>query len=169
MGARDRWFESSHPDLDTWYSILRCLRVGTVARLLIAFAQVRFLPPQLIVVQGSVNGRLPGFEPGDGGSIPSPRTFRVILVLINWSRGPAARAALLQSEDRWFESTRDYFLTLSSRSSLECSPPCHGGDRGFKSRWGRLIDRGMARYANRESDGAQNSVIVCGFDSHPCY
>jgi hypothetical protein len=25
----------------------------------------------------------------------------------------------------------------SSWSSLECSPPCQGGDRGFKSRWGR--------------------------------
>ncbi len=27
----------------------------------------------------------------------------------------------------------------------------------------------LARYANRQSDGAQTSVIVCGFDSHPCY
>ena len=70
--------------------------------------------------RGSVNGRLPGFEPGDGGSIPSPRTFMLDLLpndwqllvvnshLHNWSRGPAAKAALLQSDDRWFESTRDY-------------------------------------------------------------
>ena len=35
---------------------------------------------------------------------------------------------------------------LSSWSSLECSPPCHGGDRGFKSRRGRWSE--MARYAN---------------------
>ena len=27
----------------------------------------------------------------------------------------------------------------------------------------------MARYANRQSDEAQTFVIVCGFDSHPCY
>ncbi len=27
----------------------------------------------------------------------------------------------------------------------------------------------MARYANRKSDEAQTFVIVCGFDSHPCY
>ncbi len=27
---------------------------------------------------------------------------------------------------------------MSSWSSLECSPPCQGGDRGFKSRRGRL-------------------------------
>src|SRR5438132_4760953 len=54
---------------------------------------------------------------------------------------------------------------LSSWSSLECSPPCHGGGRGFKSRRGRLL----ARYANRQSRQAQTLVIVCGFDSHPCY
>jgi hypothetical protein len=33
---------------------------------------------------------------------------------------------------------------LSSWSSLECSPACHAGDRGFKSHRGRSI----ARYAN---------------------
>ena len=27
----------------------------------------------------------------------------------------------------------------------------------------------MARYANRQSGEAQTFVIVCGFDSHPCY
>ena len=27
----------------------------------------------------------------------------------------------------------------------------------------------MARYANRKSGEAQTFVIVCGFDSHPCY
>ena len=26
-----------------------------------------------------------------------------------WSCGPAAKAALLQGDDRWFESTQDYF------------------------------------------------------------
>src|SRR5438094_1618094 len=54
---------------------------------------------------------------------------------------------------------------LSSWSSLECSPPCQGGDHGFKSHRGRLL----ARYANRESGQAQTLVMVCGFDSHPCY
>src|SRR5229473_1814803 len=34
---------------------------------------------------------------------------------------------------------------LSSWSSLECSPPCHGGDRGFKSHRGRLSRRSLAR------------------------
>ena len=52
----------------------------------------------------------------------------------------------------------------SSWSSPECSPPCQGGGRGFKSRRGR-----SARYANRKSGEAQTFVIVCGFDSHPCY
>ena len=56
-------------------------------------------------------------------------------------------------------------LQLSSWSSLECSPPCHGGDHGFKSHRGRSA----ARYANRQSGQAQTLVIVCGFDSHPCY
>src|SRR6476660_8426596 len=35
---------------------------------------------------------------------------------------------------------------LSSWSSLECSPACHAGDRGFKSHRGRST----ARYANRQ-------------------
>ena len=43
LGAGDRWFESSRPDL-----ITRCggFRVGTDVRLLTAPTQVRFLPPQ---------------------------------------------------------------------------------------------------------------------------
>ena len=78
-------------------------RVGTGGRLLNVITQVRFLPPQLAVPlaerlkapvlqtgqagsipaghfavhcrddRGSANGRLPGFEPGGGGSNPSPR------------------------------------------------------------------------------------------------
>ena len=34
------------------------------------------LPPQLFSIRGSASGRLPGFEPGDEGSTPSPRTCR---------------------------------------------------------------------------------------------
>jgi hypothetical protein len=82
---------------------------------------------------------------------------------------------------------------MSSWSSPECSPPCHGGGHGFKSHRGRST----ARYANRQSDQAQTLVNFgkkgtgticrnspkgashkwfpspfsrdCGFDSHPCY
>ena len=49
----------------------------------------------------------------------------------------------------------------------ECSPPCHAGDRGFKSHRGR--SNNTARYANWQSGEAQTFVIVCGFDSHPCH
>jgi hypothetical protein len=52
---------------------------------------------------------------------------------------------------------------LSSWSSLECSPACHAGDRGFKSRRGRYW-RMAARYANRQSGQAQ-TLVICGFDS----
>ena len=52
---------------------------------------------------------------------------------------------------------------LSSWSSLECSPACHAGDRGFKSRRGRYW-RIAARYANRQSGQAQ-TLVICGFDS----
>ena len=38
---------------------------------------------------------------------------------------------------------------------------------GFKSHRGRSNSK--ARYANRQSGEAQTFVIVCGFDSHPCY
>ena len=72
-------------------------RAGTGRPLLTAWAQVRFLPPQLCALgragkvpgfqpgeagsipaghsRGSANGRLPGFEPGDAGSSPAPRTL----------------------------------------------------------------------------------------------
>lgn len=53
---------------------------------------------------------------------------------------------------------------MSSQSSQECSPPCHGGDRRFKSDRGRYL----ARYANWQSGEAQ-TFADCGFDSHPCY
>ena len=83
-------------------------RVGTGGRLLNVITQVRFLPPQLVVPlaewlkapvlqtgqagsipaghfvvrrrqdRGSANGRLPGFEPGGGGSNPSPRASHPI-------------------------------------------------------------------------------------------
>ena len=47
---------------------------------------------------------------------------------------------------------------MSSWSSLECSPPCHGGDHGFKSHRGRST----ARYANRQSGQAQTLVKFVG-------
>jgi hypothetical protein len=45
---------------------------------------------------------------------------------------------------------------LSSWSSLECSPACHAGDRGFKSHRGRSI----ARYANWQSGEAQTFATL---------
>ena len=54
----------------------------------------------------------------------------------------------------------------SSWSSLECSPACHAGDRGFKSRRGRCNE--MARYANRQSGQAQ-TLVTCGFESRLCH
>ena len=50
----------------------------------------------------------------------------------------------------------------SSWSSLECSPPCQGGDRGFKSHRGRFEI--TARYANRQTGQAQ-TLVNCRFDS----
>src|SRR5262245_14943815 len=42
----------------------------------------------------------------------------------------------------------------SSQSSQECSPPCHGGDRRFKSDRGRLLktsDSAVRKLAKRRS------------------
>ena len=56
-------------------------------------------------------------------------------------------------------------LFTSSRSSPECSPACHAGDRGFKSHRGRFHS---ARYANWQSGEAQ-TFATCGFDSRLCH
>jgi hypothetical protein len=53
------------------------------------------------------------------------------------------------------------------RGARPSPPPCHGGDRGFKSHRGRFAARG-ARYANRQSGEAQ-TFVTCGFDSHSCH
>ena len=52
----------------------------------------------------------------------------------------------------------------SSRSSLECSPPCHGGDVGSNP----IEDADTARYAIWQSGEAQ-TFVFCGFNSHPCH
>ena len=126
-----------------------------------------------------LTGRLPGFEPGDEGSTPSPRTLASAAV----SRRSLISGRLLTGRTSGSEPTdvgstpapgtpcRELPLfervrtNSSSWSSLECSPPCHGGDRGFKSHRGRS----KTRYANWQSGQAQTLVNVCGFKSHPCH
>ncbi len=72
----------------------------------------------------------------------------------------------LEPEMLWVRIPPEPLIDTSLQSSPECSPPCHGGDRGFKSHQGRL-QPGTVR--KRKSDEAQTFVIVCGFDSHSCY
>ena len=67
----------------------------------------------------------------------------------------------------WVRLPPEPLTTTRPRGAAECSPACHAGDRGFKSHRGRFNN--LARYANWQSGEAQTFVIVCGFDSHPCY
>ena len=57
-------------------------------------------------------------------------------------------------------------IHTSSQSSPECSPPCHGGDRGFKSHRGRLQQLGTVR---QPAERPSSNLGDCGFDSLPCY
>src|SRR5262245_28938754 len=50
---------------------------------------------------------------------------------------PTGRAARLKNERLWVRIPLQVFL--SSWSSPECSSPCHGEGRGFKSRRGRFL------------------------------
>ena len=52
---------------------------------------------------------------------------------------------------------------MASWSSLECSPACHAGDRGFKSHRGRLKNGVVRKSAKRRSSNLRD----CGFDSRP--
>jgi hypothetical protein len=94
-----------------------------------------------------------------------------------WSRGSAARAAALQADNRWFESTRDYWKKgeggrpKNTRSSLPPSPlpPSSalvvqpGVDACLSRRrsWVQIPSRAlMARYANRQSGEAQTFATL---------
>ena len=57
-----------------------------------------------------------------------------------------------EKQRRWdrSEDTADILFNTSSQSSLECSPPCHGGDRRFKSDRGRF-DSEVRKLAKRRS------------------
>ena len=50
---------------------------------------------------------------------------------------------------------------MASWNSLECSPACHAGDHGFKSRRGRLEHGVVRKSAKRRSSNLRD----CGFDS----
>src|SRR5262245_9017566 len=78
----------------------------------------------------------------------------------------------------WVQLPPEPITEMSSQSSPECSPPCQGGDRGFKSRRGRLgIRNAECGMRNEEGCGtvrqpAERLVSktgVCGFNSLPCY
>ena len=71
------------------------------------------------------------------GSIPAPG----ILVRLDFPR-PGRQPADHSRSDREMLRVRIppgplFVLVTPSRSSLECSPPCQGGDRGFESHRGR--------------------------------
>jgi hypothetical protein len=52
---------------------------------------------------------------------------------------PTGRAARLKSERVWVRIPLQVNGSLSSWSSPECSSPCHGEGRGFKSHRGRYL------------------------------
>src|SRR5947209_6223275 len=80
------------------------------------------------------------------GSIPAPGAWK-------YAGTPTGRAARLKPARMWVRLPRRVLNEehLPSQSSLECSSPCHGEDRGFKSHRGRFY----AEYANRQSGQAQ--------------
>jgi hypothetical protein len=125
---------------------------------------VRFQPPQLEKTEVI---RLDE-EPVSKTGAVTPLWVRVPrLPLENKrSRGPAATTPGLQPGNGGSSpsGTNSEATNTSSQSSPECSPPCHGGDRRFKSDRGRL-DSAVRKLAKRRS----SNLRACGFDSHPCY
>ena len=75
----------------------------------------------------------PGLQPGNDGSSPSG---------INLGSRLGRQSAdhpRLERRMLWVQLPPEPLTDdMSSQSSPECSPPCQGGDRGFKSRRGRL-------------------------------
>ena len=67
------------------------------------------------------------------GSIPTASAVRIAPVVERQSRR-------LAKSETWVRFPPGALIT-SPWSSLECSPPCQGGDRGFKSRRGRFVFR----------------------------
>ena len=58
----------------------------------------------------------------------------------------------------WVRVPPELFENTSSRSSLECSPPCHGGDVGSNP----IEDADMARYAIWKSDATNAAFLSSG-------
>ena len=49
----------------------------------------------------------------------------------------------------WVRIPLELFINTSSRSSPECSPPCQGGDQGFKSPRGRFLTTGRGTQSGK--------------------
>ena len=150
----------------------------------------------MAVNRGSANGRLRGLEPRDAGSNPAPRTFPKPAGSSNGRTGPSERPDVgsipAPATCSWKSSGRMRSLSRKQVRLDRCGFESHG----FRSQERQTTDsrpRGaarsarypvtveivgsnpigdadpLARYANWQSGEAQNFVIDCGFDSHPCY
>jgi hypothetical protein len=105
---------------------------------------------------GSVgNGRPPRLRTGDAvGSNPTRATETVLIAWPAAGYGPshcvffAWRAAEYSPHQ----------VHLSSRSSPECSPACHAGDRGFESHRGRCL---VVRFLGRRPSTAPATMFDC--------
>ena len=139
------------------------------------------LPEPLKLMRGRLTVGRSRSERSGVGSIPAPATLKTEVIRPDeepvsktgavtplWvrvprlplqnkqSRGPAATTPGSHPGNGGSSPSGTTCNNTSSQSSPECSPPCHGGDRRFKSDRGRLI----ARYANWQSGEAQTFAPV---------
>ncbi len=56
---------------------------------------------------------------------------------------------------------------MASWNSLECSPACHAGDRGFKSHRGRLENGAVRKSAKRRDHAARGARTFVTAGSTP--
>ena len=105
------------------------------------WVRVPRLPPR--EGPGTPTAERPGLNPGACGFESHPGYWVIGCKCFRLGRQRADHSRL-EREMLWVRVPPEPSIT-PSWSSLECSPPCQGGDRGFKSRRGRWMRGGTVR------------------------
>ena len=100
--------------------------------------------------------KVPDFQSGQASSILAGHSQNLLLVRSNAFR----RSELHYAYGRYYKQ----FWFMAHRSSMEWTPPCHGGDHRFKSGMGRYF---FKRTVRQRLERLVLETSDCEFESRP--